>query len=121
MKMDFCEYCAAPLNGSEKLVTVYRHSRGQHFIFQGVPARVCPRCGERYFARSDRAANGSRDEEAASTEPDRTRAAYFPETGWIASARAASTSASRSCASRATTREQPAWTSSFGTATRRSC
>lgn len=49
MKTDFCEYCGAPLNGSEKLVTVYRHSRGQHFIFQGVPARVCPRCGERYF------------------------------------------------------------------------
>ncbi len=40
MSKDFCEYCGAPLNGSEKLVTVYRHSRGQHFIFQGVPARV---------------------------------------------------------------------------------
>ncbi len=28
MKSDFCEYCGAPLNGIEKLVTVYRHSRG---------------------------------------------------------------------------------------------
>jgi len=27
MKTDFCEYCGSPLNGSEKLVTVYRHSR----------------------------------------------------------------------------------------------
>ncbi len=45
MKTDLCEHCRAPLKDGERLVTVYRHSRGQ-----GVPARVCPRCGERYFA-----------------------------------------------------------------------
>ena len=50
MRADFCEYCDAPLEGSEKLVTVYRHRRGRHFIFERVPARVCPRCGERYFS-----------------------------------------------------------------------
>ena len=50
MKMDCCEHCNAPLNGTEKLVTVYRHRQAQHFIFEHVPARVCPRCGERYFA-----------------------------------------------------------------------
>lgn len=50
MGRDFCEYCNAPLEGSEKLVTVYRHRRGRHFIFERVPARVCPRCGERYFS-----------------------------------------------------------------------
>ncbi|MGH9849190.1 MAG: YgiT-type zinc finger protein [Blastocatellia bacterium] len=49
MGPDFCEYCNAPLPESEKLVTVYRHRHGQHFIFERVPARVCQRCGERYF------------------------------------------------------------------------
>lgn len=50
MEQDFCEYCGAGLVQSEKLVTVYRQRQGQHFIFQQVPARVCSRCGERYFA-----------------------------------------------------------------------
>ena len=45
---DFCEHCGAPLTNGERLVTVYRHRKGKHFIFEGVPARVCPRCGERY-------------------------------------------------------------------------
>ncbi len=49
MEKDFCEYCNAPLPDEEKSVTVYRHRQGQHFIFEHVPARVCPRCGERYF------------------------------------------------------------------------
>ena len=50
MEQDFCEYCGAQLGQVEKLVTVYRHRQDQHFIFQEVPARVCPRCGERYFS-----------------------------------------------------------------------
>jgi YgiT-type zinc finger domain-containing protein len=50
MKPDFCEYCNAPLGEDEKLVTVYRRRKGQHFIFERVPARVCLRCGERYFS-----------------------------------------------------------------------
>jgi HTH-type transcriptional regulator/antitoxin MqsA len=50
MRTDFCEYCNAPLENVEKLVTVYRHRRGRHFIFETVPARVCGRCGERYFS-----------------------------------------------------------------------
>ncbi len=50
MEKDFCEYCRATLPDAEKLVTVYRHRRGQHFIFERVPARVCQRCGERYFS-----------------------------------------------------------------------
>lgn len=50
MEFDFCEYCNAPLTGEEKLVTVYRHRHGKHFIFEQVPAQVCPRCGERYFS-----------------------------------------------------------------------
>ena len=49
-KAEFCEYCNAALNACERLVTVYRHRKGRHFIFEQVPARVCPRCGERYFA-----------------------------------------------------------------------
>jgi YgiT-type zinc finger domain-containing protein len=53
MEQDFCEYCNAALPDETKLVTVYRHRKGQHFIFEHVPARVCQSCGERYFpARS---------------------------------------------------------------------
>ena len=50
MEKDFCEYCNATLPDAEKLVTVYRHRRGQHFIFERVSARVCTKCGERYFS-----------------------------------------------------------------------
>jgi YgiT-type zinc finger domain-containing protein len=50
MEKDFCEYCNAILPDEEKLVTVYRHRRGKHFIFERVPARVCQKCGERYFS-----------------------------------------------------------------------
>lgn len=50
MEKDFCEYCNATLPDEEKLVTVYRHRRGKHFIFERVPARVCQKCGERYFS-----------------------------------------------------------------------
>lgn len=50
MEKDFCEYCNAILPDEEKLVTVYRHLRGRHFIFERVPARVCQKCGERYFS-----------------------------------------------------------------------
>ena len=47
---DFCEYCHTPLGAAEKHVTVYRHRLGQHIIFEHVPARVCSRCGGRYFS-----------------------------------------------------------------------
>jgi YgiT-type zinc finger domain-containing protein len=50
MEKDFCEYCNAILPDVEKLVTVYRRRRGQHFIFEQVSARVCQKCGERYFS-----------------------------------------------------------------------
>lgn len=50
MEYDFCEYCNASLTEGEKPVTVYRHRQGEHFIFEQVPATVCPRCGERYFS-----------------------------------------------------------------------
>ncbi len=49
-KLDPCEYCDALLDDHEKLVTVFRHRAGSHFIFEQVPARVCSRCGERYFS-----------------------------------------------------------------------
>ena len=49
-KPDPCEYCDGFLDGHEKLVTVFRHHAGSHFIFEQVPAQVCARCGERYFS-----------------------------------------------------------------------
>ena len=48
--MDACKYCQSALGADERLLTVYRHKGGKHFIFEKVPARVCPRCGERYFS-----------------------------------------------------------------------
>jgi YgiT-type zinc finger domain-containing protein len=49
-RSDPCEYCGELVNASERLVTVYRHRKGKHFIFERVPARVCTACGERYFS-----------------------------------------------------------------------
>ncbi len=50
MKQKHCEYCDTKLNQVKKSVIVYRHRRGQHFIFQQVPALVCQGCGARYFS-----------------------------------------------------------------------
>lgn len=47
---DQCEFCDSREKLEEKKVTVYRHRRGQHFIFEHVPARVCRACGHRYFS-----------------------------------------------------------------------
>jgi len=49
-KTDACEYCKTRLDSAERRVTVYRHRRHKHFIFEEVPARVCSGCGERYFS-----------------------------------------------------------------------
>ena len=49
-RLDPCEYCDGVLGGREKLVRVCRHHGDSHFIFEKVPAQVCPRCGERYFS-----------------------------------------------------------------------
>jgi YgiT-type zinc finger domain-containing protein len=45
-----CEFCDTREELEERLVTVYRHRRGQHFIFERVPAWVCRMCGHRYFS-----------------------------------------------------------------------
>ena len=45
-----CDYCHSELPLSEKRVTVYRKRQGQVYVLENVPARVCPACGERYFA-----------------------------------------------------------------------
>lgn len=45
-----CEFCESREGLEERLVTVYRHRHGQHFIFERVPARVCKACGHRYFS-----------------------------------------------------------------------
>ena len=45
-----CEFCDSQAGLEERLVTVYRQRRGQHFIFERVPAQVCKNCGHRYFA-----------------------------------------------------------------------
>lgn len=44
-----CEYCDSNAGLEDRLVSVYRHRGGQHFIFENVPAQVCRNCGHRYF------------------------------------------------------------------------
>jgi YgiT-type zinc finger domain-containing protein len=47
MRDEICEYCNGALR--TKIVTVpYRH-KGKLVIIENVPARVCRRCGERYY------------------------------------------------------------------------
>ena len=44
-----CEFCDTEQALQRKLVTVTRQRGGQWFIFEDVPAWVCPHCGHRYF------------------------------------------------------------------------
>jgi YgiT-type zinc finger domain-containing protein len=44
-----CEFCDTDRPQEKKLVTVARQRDGQWFIFDDVPAWVCPHCGHRYF------------------------------------------------------------------------
>lgn len=44
-----CEFCDTDQPQEKKLVTVARQRGGQWFIFENVPAWVCPNCGHRYF------------------------------------------------------------------------
>ena len=44
-----CEFCDTDQPQEKKLVTVARQRQGQWFIFEDVPAWVCPHCGHRYF------------------------------------------------------------------------
>jgi YgiT-type zinc finger domain-containing protein len=44
-----CEYCDTELTQESKLVTLTLQRNGRWYIFENVPARVCPHCGHRYF------------------------------------------------------------------------
>lgn len=44
-----CEFCDTDQPQEQKLVTFARQRHGQWFIFEDVPAWVCPHCGHRYF------------------------------------------------------------------------
>jgi YgiT-type zinc finger domain-containing protein len=44
-----CEFCDTTLPQEQKNLTVTRQRGGQWFIFEDVPAWVCPNCGHRYF------------------------------------------------------------------------
>jgi YgiT-type zinc finger domain-containing protein len=47
MKDETCEYCDGELR--PKTVCVHYRRRGQLTMIENVPARVCRRCGERYY------------------------------------------------------------------------
>jgi YgiT-type zinc finger domain-containing protein len=44
-----CEFCDTHLGQEEKLVTLTLSRGGKLYVFEGVPARVCPNCGHRYY------------------------------------------------------------------------
>lgn len=44
-----CEFCDTDLPQTLQHVTVTRQRGGTWYIFENVPARVCPNCGHRYF------------------------------------------------------------------------
>lgn len=44
-----CEFCDTDKPQEQQLVTVTRHRQGIWYIFEQVPAWVCPNCGHRYF------------------------------------------------------------------------
>ena len=44
-----CEYCDTDQPQEKKLITVARQRHGHWYIFEDVPAWVCPHCGHRYF------------------------------------------------------------------------
>ena len=45
-----CKSCHGLLPLEQRLITVYRKRKGQLFVFENVPAKVCQNCGERFFA-----------------------------------------------------------------------
>jgi YgiT-type zinc finger domain-containing protein len=72
-----CEFCDTDQLQEEKLVTVTRQQQGQWFIFEDVPAWVCPNCGHHYFDANVLTAV----EERMKTTPDDAR----PITAWAIS------------------------------------
>jgi len=44
-----CEYCDTEHPQEDKLVTLTLQRKGRWYIFENVPARVCPNCGHRYY------------------------------------------------------------------------
>ena len=62
-----CEFCDTTETQQKKLVTVTRSRNGKWFIFEQVPAWVCPNCGHRYY---DAAVIESMEARMESTPPD---------------------------------------------------
>lgn len=44
-----CEFCDTHLPQRERLVTLTMMRNGRWYIFENVPANVCPNCGHRYY------------------------------------------------------------------------
>jgi YgiT-type zinc finger domain-containing protein len=44
-----CEFCDTALEQEEKLVTLTLNRADKLYVFEDVPARVCPNCGHRYY------------------------------------------------------------------------
>ena len=44
-----CEFCDTKKEQTEKFVTLTMKRDNRWYIFENVPAHVCPNCGHRYF------------------------------------------------------------------------
>lgn len=64
-----CDFCDTDQPQVRRRVTVTRRRHGQVFIFENVPAWVCPHCGHRTFDADVLAAM----EERMETRPDDAR------------------------------------------------
>jgi HTH-type transcriptional regulator/antitoxin MqsA len=47
MQDETCEYCNGEMRA--KTVTVHYRHKGKLVVIENVPARICRRCGERYY------------------------------------------------------------------------
>ncbi len=72
-----CEFCDTDQSQTHKQVTVARQRHGYWYIFENVPAWVCPNCGHRYF---DAEVVEAMEERMKSTPADAR-----PITGWAMS------------------------------------
>ncbi|MBI5668321.1 MAG: type II toxin-antitoxin system MqsA family antitoxin [Chloroflexi bacterium] len=44
-----CEFCDTEQEQVEQRVTLTMQRNGRWYIFENVPAKVCPNCGHRYY------------------------------------------------------------------------
>lgn len=78
-----CEFCDTLLEQEERFVTLTLSRGGKLYVFEGVPARVCPNCGHRYYdgPMITRLERLIRDNALPDAEPIEAYRVHFTTTG----------------------------------------